>query len=268
MVYNLSLDTIVTTSERDRNIGPYMILRELGRGGMGTVYLCQHQDLGIRRAIKVLHTEGRTGVIERFKREARVQAELKHPHILEAEHFDYDESNRPYVIMPFVGDDAGPMDLKRYLTAHGETLDSHTTATIIGEILEGLGYAHQQGLVHRDLKPANILIEIDDNNTPHARIADFGLVRIVGEAAFRDRIYTSMSQSLSLGSAPTIPAQGLRPPDAFSRTLRAGETGSSVGTSTQALIGTWSYMAPEQKSQRGQVDHRAYLYAVGLMAYR
>lgn len=248
-------------STLNSSIGPYRILRQLGRGGMGTVYLCQHRDLGIRRAVKVLNTDGSTTMLERFKREAQVEAALEHPHILKAEHYDLDQQGRPYVVMPYVGDDNGPMDLDRYLTEHGGKLDSATTARLTRQILDGLAHAHEQGLVHRDLKPANILIE-EGKDGPTARIADFGLVRLVGEAAFRDRIYTSMSQSLSLGSAPTL--AGERAPDEYGQTIPAG----SAGTSTQALIGTWSYMAPEQKRTGVEVDHRADLYAAGLLAYR
>ncbi len=265
-----------------QQIGPYKVLWRLGRGGMGAVYLCQHRDLGFRRAIKVLHTDGSESALDRFKKEAQVQAELDHPHLLKIEHSDLDQDGRAYVVMAYIGDEAGPMDLDRYLKDHGGKLDSRTTARLVGQILDGLSYAHGEGIVHRDLKPANVLIEQTPSG-PMARIADFGLVRIVGEAMFRDRIFTSISESLSLGSAPTIPGvagamdvkSGRDPSIGSAPTIdgQAGsdmpdEGGSPAGTSTQALIGTWSYMAPEQKKPGTAVDHRTDLYAVGLMAYR
>ncbi len=265
-----------------QQIGPYKVLRRLGCGGMGAVYLCQHRDLGFRRAIKVLHTDGSESALDRFKKEAQVQAELDHPHLLKIEHSDLDQDGRPYVVMAYVGDDDGPMDLHRYLKDHGAKLDSRTTARLVGQILDGLSYAHDEGVVHRDLKPANVLIEQTPSG-PMARIADFGLVRIVGEAMFRDRIFTSISESLSLGSAPTIPGAagdmdvksgrdtsiGSAPTiDGQAGSDMPDEGGSPAGTSTQALIGTWSYMAPEQKKPGTTVDHRTDLYAVGLMAYR
>jgi formylglycine-generating enzyme required for sulfatase activity/serine/threonine protein kinase len=255
----------IAVSSTDRTIGPYQIIRQLGRGGMGTVYLAQHRELGYRRAVKVLNTADDRSLLERFRREGQVAIELNHPNILRAEHYDLDADGRPYIVMPYVGDDDGPRDLNRYLEEHGDQLDAATTARLTQQILEGLGHAHEQGLVHRDLKPANILIE-EGSDGPIARIADFGLVSIMGEAAFRDRIYQSISQSLSLGSAPTI-AEDRRAPDAHSRTIPE-DGGSSRGTSTQSLIGTWSYMAPEQKQPGATVDHRADLHAVGLLAYR
>ncbi|MFG0251892.1 MAG: bifunctional serine/threonine-protein kinase/formylglycine-generating enzyme family protein, partial [Phycisphaerales bacterium JB038] len=243
-------------------IGRYRILRRLGRGGMGAVYLCEQRDLAIRRAVKVLLADSDEALQHRFRREAQVQLELGHPHILKAEHFDIDEDGCPYIVMPYVGDEQGTFDLERYLQERDGSLPLAETTRLIRQLLQGLAHAHKQGLIHRDLKPSNILLDCSGAH-PMVKIADFGLVRIVGDAAFRQRIHTSISQTVSFLGAPLSDD---RDPDSFNRTLREADT--EAGSSTQALIGTWSCMSPEQKTLGGEVDHRADLYAVGLLAYR
>ncbi len=243
-------------------IGRYRILRRLGRGGMGAVYLCEQRDLAIRRAVKVLLADSDEALQHRFRREAQVQLELSHPNILKAEHFDIDEAGCPYIVMPFIGDERGTMDLERYLDGRDGSLPAAEVTRLTRQLLQGLAHAHKQGLIHRDLKPSNILMDCSTGNAS-VKIADFGLVRIVGDAAFRQRIHTSISQTVSFATAPLGDD---RDPDSFNRTLREADT--EAGSSTQALIGTWSCMSPEQKTLGGEVDHRADLYAVGLLAYR
>lgn len=248
------------TDSDPSNIGPYRVLRTLGRGGMGTVYLCEHQQLGTRRAVKVVSFAGGEDTLGRFRLEAQVQSVLDHPCILKVEHFDLDQQSRPYLTMPYVGDDSGPFDLERLLREHEGSLDSQTTSLLIGQVLSGLAHAHDHGLVHRDLKPANVLIDRSQVDLA-AKIVDFGVVRIIGDSAFQHMIHTGLTHSLSLGSAPTIP--GMREPD-DGPTIPENQTPAS---STRSLIGTWSYMAPEQR-RGGDADHRSDLYAVGLLAYR
>jgi formylglycine-generating enzyme required for sulfatase activity/serine/threonine protein kinase len=246
----------------DKQIGRYRILTRLGRGGMGDVYLCEQRDLGIRRAVKVLRAAGDEALQHRFRREAQVQLEVAHPHILKVEHFDITEQGHPYIVMPYVGDQRGTLDLERHLEERGGSLPAAQVTRLIRQLLQGLGHAHKQGLIHRDLKPRNILLDFTTGQ-PQVKIADFGLVRIVGDATFRQRVHTSISQTVSFAGAALGDD---RDPDSFDRTL-SDET-PEVGSSTQALIGTWSCMSPEQKTLGGEVDHRTDLYAVGLLAYR
>jgi len=150
----------------------YLIDRELGRGGMATVYLAR--DLRHRRpvAVKVLHPELAYVVgADRFLREIEVAANLNHPHILPL--FDSGEvDGLLYYVMPYVAGESLRNKLRREIHLPvGEAL------TIAREVADALNYAHGQGIIHRDIKPENILL-----SGGHALVADFGIARAVEQA--------------------------------------------------------------------------------------
>jgi tetratricopeptide (TPR) repeat protein len=164
----------------------YVIEREIGSGGMATVYLAL--DLRHKRsvAIKVVRPElgGRDGV-DRFLREIELVARLQHPHILPV--FDSGAVNDngisvPYFVMPYVEGET----LRQRLQREGR-LPIETAVTLASEVADALAYAHAHGVVHRDIKPENILL-----SGGHAVVADFGVAR-----------------ALEQGTADTIPASSL-----------------------------------------------------------
>jgi serine/threonine protein kinase len=154
-------------------IDRYRITREVGRGGMATVYLAE--DLKHHRsvAIKVLdQTLGSSVDAERFLREIEIAAQLVHPHILAL--LDSGEgSGVLYYVMPFVAGES----LRARLSREGE-LPIDDGVRVLREILDGLGYAHAKGIVHRDIKPENLLF-----TGRHVQLADFGIAKMVGEAS-------------------------------------------------------------------------------------
>ena len=161
----------------------YRIERELGRGGMATVYLAD--DLKHRRkvAIKVLRPE-LAAVLgpERFLREIETTANLRHPHILPL--YDSGEADGfLYYVMPFVEGES----LRHRLTRQKQ-LPIEEALTIAREVADALGYAHARGVVHRDIKPENILLE-----GGHAVVADFGIARAVSAAGADRLTQTGMS---------------------------------------------------------------------------
>ncbi|MES2124442.1 MAG: protein kinase [Gemmatimonadota bacterium] len=145
----------------------YRIERELGAGGMATVYLAE--DLKHRRqvAIKVMRPELAESLgAERFLREVEIAAKLSHPNILPV--FDSGEAQGfLYYVMPLVEGESLPDRLKRE-----KQLPVGEALRIAREVAEALAYAHTRGIVHRDIKPANILL-----NEGHAMVADFGIAR-------------------------------------------------------------------------------------------
>jgi eukaryotic-like serine/threonine-protein kinase len=153
---------------RDR----YRIERELGRGGMATVYLAQ--DLRHERhvALKVLHPElAATVGPERFQREIKLAARLQHPHILSV--FDSGETaGQLWYTMPYVQGESLRDRLRRE-----RQLPLDDALQITREVADALGYAHRQGIVHRDIKPENILL-----SEGHALVADFGVARALQAA--------------------------------------------------------------------------------------
>jgi serine/threonine-protein kinase len=152
--------------------GRYVVEREIGAGGMATVYLAR--DLRHKRpvAVKVVRPElgGRVGV-ERFLREIELAARLQHPHILPVFDSGAVEDDRglpiPYLVMPYVEGET----LRQLLQREGRLpVDAATTIAI--EVADALAYAHAKGVVHRDMKPENILL-----SGSHAVVADFGVAK-------------------------------------------------------------------------------------------
>lgn len=154
----------------DRVLGDrYRLLRQLARGGMATVWEAEDDVLSRRVAIKVLHPHLASDETfrERFRREAVAVARLNHPAVVAV--FDTGEDDDlAYLVMELV--DGRP--LSTVLSERGQ-LPAATAIDIVSQIAEGLGAAHERGIVHRDVKPANILI-LDDGR---AKITDFGIAR-------------------------------------------------------------------------------------------
>jgi serine/threonine-protein kinase len=152
-------------------IGRYSLERELGRGGMGVVYLAREVRLDRPVAIKLLPPEyaARPELRDRFMREARTAARLSHPYIVPI-HAVEEIDGFVFIVMAFV--DGGT--LAQRVASHGP-LPAPEVTRIMQEVAWALAYAHVQGIVHRDIKPANILLE---RGTGRAMVADFGIARL------------------------------------------------------------------------------------------
>jgi serine/threonine protein kinase len=153
-----------------KQFGSYQIVAPLGEGGMAAVYKAYQPAMQRFVAIKVLprHMSISGEFTLRFQREARLVAQLQHPHILPV--FDYGESDGyPYIVMPFIvgGTLADILRQQRVSLAEARR--------IISQVGEALSYAHERGMIHRDIKPSNILIDERGN----CLLTDFGLARMV-----------------------------------------------------------------------------------------
>lgn len=252
-------------------LGVYRVIRPLGAGGMGEVYLVEHQHLRKRYALKILPADVSQDAtfIDRFRIEARVMADLEHPGIVRVSNFGEDQG-RHYLVMDYVeGPDGAPRTLDDEL-AWGKKLPEHVVLNMALQLCDALEYAHTfpaGAIIHRDLKPGNILLQKTEHKTGPApdpapvaaepelrvKIADFGLARIVGT----DYIKAVIDRSTHLTVMPLRPNS----PDA-----QATQINTSAG-STVSLLGTYDYMSPEQKT--GQpVDARSDIYSLGLILYR
>jgi eukaryotic-like serine/threonine-protein kinase len=161
----------------------YDVERELGHGGMATVYLAQDRKHGRPVAIKVLHPE-LSAVLgtDRFLAEIALTASLQHPHIVGL--IDSGTADgRVYYVMPYIGGES----LRRRLEREKQ-LPLRDTLRIATEVADALEYAHQRGLVHRDIKPENILLQGE-----HASVADFGIALAVQQAGGSRLTQTGLS---------------------------------------------------------------------------
>src|SRR5690348_5263031 len=154
--------------------GSYTLERELGRGGMATVFLAQDLKHDRPVALKVLHPELAMSLgPERFLREIKLAARLQHPHILTV--LDSGETGgRLWFTMPFVEGESLRDRLRRE-----RQLPVDDALRIAREAAQALQYAHQHGVVHRDIKPENLLLTQDGNTL----VADFGIARALGSGA-------------------------------------------------------------------------------------
>jgi serine/threonine protein kinase len=205
-----------------RTIGKYRVLEPLGRGGMARVYRAYHPQLDRYVAIKVLRSDlvgdeesDASSWRARFQREARAVAALRHPNVVRV--FDFDvEGDLSYIVMECLEGDSLKTRLDDY-RIRGESMPLGEVVRILLDVLDGLAYAHSEGMVHRDLKPANVLL----TRRGDAVLSDFGIAQIVG------------------GTRHTVPG---------------------------ALMGTVSYMSPEQ-GREGRSDRRSDVYSVGVIFY-
>jgi serine/threonine protein kinase len=155
-------------------LGKYKLLNHIGTGGMGSVYLAEHQVMRHRVAIKLLSNSlaAQPSYLERFHQEARAAAALAHRNIIRA--FDVDQhENFHYLVMEYVDG----VDLQAIVSRNGP-LAYETVATYTKQAAEGLAYAHRMGLIHRDIKPANLLVDKEGT----VKILDMGLARFSDES--------------------------------------------------------------------------------------
>ncbi|HEX4611806.1 MAG TPA: protein kinase, partial [Urbifossiella sp.] len=155
------------------SFGRYRVLKLLGRGGMGAVYLAEDSQLGRKVALKIPFIAGSDAVrVERFAREARSAAGLQHPNICNV--FDAGTiEGRPFLTMTYVA--GQPLD---HLIDTDAQLPARRAAEIVRGIARALAYAHDNGVTHRDLKPANVMLTAAGEPV----VMDFGLAKVAGEA--------------------------------------------------------------------------------------
>jgi serine/threonine protein kinase len=230
-----------------RDFGDYILLSELGRGGMGVVYKARHKILNRVVALKMLlHGDAASADDRaRIRAEAKAAALLKHPNIVPV--FDVGEcDNRDYFTMPYI---EGPS--LSQLLADGP-LPPQEAARLVADVARAVEHAHQNGVIHRDLKPGNILI------------SDFGFRISDSPASPTTKPQRSKSEIRNPKSEirnPMVTDFGL------AKRIAMIEGEKSL-TQTGAILGTPSFMPPEQAaSKRGEVGPASDVYSLGAILY-
>jgi hypothetical protein len=160
-----------------KTIGVYRVVELLGAGGMGAVYKALHSELEVHRALKVIHPRAAdaANITERFRREARNAAALRHPNIVQVHDFGV-AGDLHYMVLELI---QGP-DLRTWLAAQGPLRPLHRILDILEPLGAALDHAHRQGVVHRDLKPANVMLDADGRVV----LTDFGISKmLLGDTA-------------------------------------------------------------------------------------
>jgi len=156
--------------------GRYRIIRTLGEGGMGTVFLAEHALIKRRVAIKILHPELATDadVIERFMNEARAAGTLGHPNIVESTDMGFTHNHVPYIVFEFL---EGALLTDEIYRVGG--LPVRRAVRIATQIASALHAAHNAGVIHRDLKSDNVFLTDKDDAFDHVKVLDFGISRFL-----------------------------------------------------------------------------------------
>ncbi len=208
----------------------YRVVRQLGRGGMGSVFLVEHVHTDEQLALKILHSAVISDqvALERFRREARTPARINSDHVVRVTDADVaaNLNGAPFLVMEYLrgedldqrverGGQVPPTDVVLYLRQTARALDK----------------AHALGIVHRDLKPENLFLTTREDGTPCIKILDFGIAKITGEAS--------------------------------------RELVRAAATTTGQIFGTPLFMSPEQaKGESSKICAQTDVWALGLIAHR
>jgi serine/threonine protein kinase len=217
------------------------ILELIGKGGMGAVYKARQKQLDRLVALKILPPGigDDPAFAERFAREAKALAKLNHPGIVTLYEFGQADGLF-FFLMEFVDG----VNLRQLL--HAGRIASREALAIVPQICDALQFAHDQGIVHRDIKPENILLD----RRGRVKVADFGLAKLVGAESGR--------------AGSPLPADGEGHEGGAHGVTRPTDTLTAAGK----VMGTPNYMAPEQMEHPNEVDHRADIYALGVVFYQ
>jgi serine/threonine-protein kinase len=156
--------------------GKYKIERQLGEGGMATVYAATHMHLNEQVAIKVLlaNLAGNKNIVERFMREARAAVRLKSEHVVRVKDVGSLPSQQPYIVMEFLNG----TDLEAALAKRGK-MPAPEVVDYVLQVCEALAEAHSIGIVHRDIKPANCVLSTRNDGMPSIKVLDFGIAKML-----------------------------------------------------------------------------------------
>lgn len=251
-----------------RTLGDYTLIKQVGQGSMGAVYLAEHRFMKKQYILKVLPEELATdrGFIQRFEEDVGILSSLDHPHIVKIHTVSFAQGQY-FLVTDCVVDEFGETtNLAQYMLSRGKRFDEETLFRLLRQIAEALDYAHAKkvngkGISHRNLKLNNILVA-KGRGCIDLMISDFGLTRIIGSGALLTRTYKYVAEAIGIGAAlygsvgqdrypnPPIDNQKLIP-------LHA------------SFLQNYAFLAPEQRRLDGQVpiEGKADVYAFGILVY-
>jgi WD40 repeat protein/serine/threonine protein kinase len=223
----------------------YELIRELGSGGMGRVYLARDTRLGRRVAVKFLQQSTR-GLSERFWLEAQATARCNHENIVVIHELG-EHDGHPYMVLEFLEGQTLRQWLNEYTAAASMSnqpvpVPPGRAVELMLPVVRALAYAHERGIVHRDLKPENVML----TRSGTIKVLDFGIAKLLSAS----RHDGERSDGVPDGAVD----------------VGSGRVSGPAGVQSSALIGTLPYMSPEQMNA-GVIDHRSDVWTAGIMLF-
>jgi serine/threonine protein kinase len=165
----------------DRNVGSYRVIKQLGKGGMGSVYMAEHPVIGSRVAIKFLHPQYAADkkIVDRFFNEARAVNVIGHDNILRIIDLNVTDDNRHYFIMEFLH--GKPLE---DLVKPDAPMPLEVAGPIILQTCEALQAAHEHKIIHRDLKPDNVYLIVHKGKKNFVKVVDFGIAKLTDDSGY------------------------------------------------------------------------------------
>jgi formylglycine-generating enzyme required for sulfatase activity len=250
-------------------LGDYSIIKQIGQGTLGSVYLAEHRFVKKQYLLKVLPEEMATdrNFIQRFEKEVATLASLDHPHIAKVHNVSFSEGYY-FLVSDCIVDCFGETtNLNEYLSTSKQSLNENEILELLTQVASALTYAHQkkcagQPFAHRGLKLNNILVGKGDRGL-HVYLSDFGLSHIVGEGAILTRMYKTLAEILSLDLSKSVFTKSEE-----EKYLTGPIESKKLSKLHASFLQTYSFLAPEQKIFREKpVGPKADIYAFGVLAY-
>ena len=225
--------------------GKFRVDRVLGEGGMGIVVAATHLQLGQTVALKCMRPEVISpSYTKRFMREARASVKLKSQHAARVIDVGAFDDGAPYIVMEYLDG----TDLADLLKQRGRLPVSEAVEYIL-QACEAIGEAHSHGIVHRDIKPANLFLAQGPGGAPTIKVLDFGVSKLLDVAA----------QSDATNPGGRVRGDRPRPPS---------HVQDSLVTRASDLLGSPSYMAPEQVLNASAADTRSDIWSLGVILFK
>lgn len=253
-----------------RILGDYTIIKQIGQGSLGVVYLAEHRYTKKQFVLKVLPEElaSDRSFVQRFEEDVALLSALDHPNIVKIHNVSFSQGQY-FLVSDCVVDNVGETtNLAQYILSQANRLDEETIYHILRQVADALDYAHNKknggkGIAHRCLKLNNILVGKNKGAGIEIAISDFGLSRIVGQSAVLTRTYKTVAEGLGIVSPLGIPkAQQERYPAPPIDQQKLIPLHAS-------FLQTFAFLAPEQKSldTKLPVDIKVDVFAFGVLAY-
>ncbi len=253
-----------------RILGDYTLLKQIGQGSLGTVYLAEHRFMKKHYALKILPEELAQDkkFIQRFEEEVSQIAALDHPHIVKIHNISYVEGCY-FLVMDCIVDSIGETtNLAQFIAEQSHSFLEEDLMRWIYQLAKALDYAHfrptGQSMVHRGLKLNNILIGRGEHDRVNFYIADFGLSRIIGTGAVLNRIYKALAKSLEI--VPIVENERTGADQFIASSSLESEKLQKLHNS---FLQSYAFLAPEQRfpSDYPEVKSKCDVYAFGVLVY-